>query len=1299
MKDLYAYSFIGKLILVMSLLIGSGQSTQAQDIFELDSLALSSADLSGEYCLKMNDNNYMLPVAEASAATNSAQPISKLVISKIPNSELYEIKWNDLYMNYSHSWDLRFNAESTNSDWQIELNPTLNTVQFRRGTDNTKYVKYEGGNFYQDGGSGNNVNFELWNVTGIAGSIETPEPELKGLSDLALNVDDISGNYVIQYNETSFMGFAGAALTPTTSEPLYAFDFTRLEDGTYTIGAGDWRALYTHNWELQFGVAPEADHTWIVTVVNQDTVTIQRNDGSGNYIKIEGDAFYQDAGSNSEIHFRLRSTDPNAHITSLTNLIANANELVSNSTSSDYVAGAYDEFVLAIANAQSVLDNAESHTVEEVNAARSSLESAMDTFLASRVTTDFNALNTLIAEAEALVAKADTVAYQEGALTAFSAAIDAAQVIADEPTSTQEEADAAVVDLQEAIDAYNAAEIIPVDFGLLNTHIAEAEALVEKADSVAYQEGALAALESAIGEAQAIADEPNSTQEEVDSAIIDLLAAIGAFNDAEIIPADFTQLNSLIAEAEEIAANAVAEDFIDGAIELLTGSIDSAQVVADNPVAAQDVVDDAISELQVAIEEFLASRAIKIYEIERNTLSAADLSGTYCIKTSAGTFMLPLEGVNPASNSSQPIEKLEIVKLDIDTADLYHVIWNDLYMNYTHDWNLQFSKDSVSNAWQLDLNATNNTVSFRRGTDNTKYIKYEGGAFYHDGSGADFELWTVLGVGGQVETPRPKLMGAYDIILDAADLSGEYIIQYDEMNYMGFETSSLVSATDEPMFVFDLDLQADGSYEINAGDWGAVHSHVFNLQFTILPEEFNTWLIKVVGGDTVTIQRNDGSGNYIKFQGGDFYQDADSTAQVHFRLRTNDPARHLTNLGNVLAEANIILDGYASEEFTEGAYATFEQAVADAQAVLDDGENFTIEQVNTQASELAAAIEFIWDALIPIDYSELDSLIAVAVEVQQTSLVEYFEEGALETFSTAIDAAKVVASNTTAKQVEVDEALEILQAALVALESARLPTNFDDLTSLIAAANAVLDEANLDDYAANAAITLQLSIEEAESTANNADASQAEVDLSVTKLQFAIDVFKGSLLPAVLTLSGELAFEPLKLGESSSLTFTITNDGVDTLKVTSITTPSGFKVDKTEASLTKGASTTVTVTFSPTSSRIFGGDLNVKSNVGEASIVVSGEGESEPVLGLDDHVNLSYGPNPVLDILTISLPKYEHAKPVTVKIIGFDGQVLITKVIEYGDKTEVDLSQLARGLYLLQLDNGVPVLTKKIVKN
>lgn len=137
---------------------------------------------------------------------------------------------------------------------------------------------------------------------------------------------------------------------------------------------------------------------------------------------------------------------------------------------------------------------------------------------------DFDELNIAINEALALTEKNNI--YTDDSYSAFTKALEAAQKVAAEPLSSQEEIDAAEKALSDAMDALVIDENKLADKTALQTALETAKS-VEKGK---HTETAWNALQEAIADAQSVYDDIYATQAEVKAATKALNTAVTLFN-------------------------------------------------------------------------------------------------------------------------------------------------------------------------------------------------------------------------------------------------------------------------------------------------------------------------------------------------------------------------------------------------------------------------------------------------------------------------------------------------------------------------------------------------------------------------------------------------------------------------------------------------------------------------------------------------------------------------------------------------------------------------------------------------
>ena len=198
---------------------------------------------------------------------------------------------------------------------------------------------------------------------------------------------------------------------------------------------------------------------------------------------------------------------------------------------------------------------------------------------------DKTALNAAIAEAETL----DEEAYTSGTWAALEEALEAAKTVAEDTDSTQSEVDEATENLKNAMDAL----VERGDKTALNELIAEAEAL----DEEVYTSGTWAAFEEALEAAKAVAADADALQDAVDEAADALREAL----DALVERGDKTALNSLIAEADELAE----EDYTTGTWATFADALENAKTVAEDADATQTEIDEAKAALAEAMENLI----------------------------------------------------------------------------------------------------------------------------------------------------------------------------------------------------------------------------------------------------------------------------------------------------------------------------------------------------------------------------------------------------------------------------------------------------------------------------------------------------------------------------------------------------------------------------------------------------------------------------------------------------------------------------------------------------------------------
>lgn len=202
--------------------------------------------------------------------------------------------------------------------------------------------------------------------------------------------------------------------------------------------------------------------------------------------------------------------------------------------------------------------------------------------------------------------------------------------------------------------------------------------------------------------------------------------------------------------------------------------------------------------------------------------------------------------------------------------------------------------------------------------------------------------------------------------------------------------------------------------------------------------------------------------------------------------------------------------------------------------------------------------------------------------------------------------------------------------------------------------------------------------------------------LSIEKA-FTITVTDGPD-PAINVTPGSLIFEATALGLTTSMDLTIENTGDGPLEVSAIETPDGFAAGQQALSVAAGAEGMVSISFSPTEQKTYEGELIVRSNAGDVTAMVSGEGAiitsiDEPRLTTDQ---VSTYPNPASDQVTIELPAWPNAD-FSLMVYDRSGTNITDMTAKPGSTVQLKVSGWSPGLYLLRVSSNQGSITKPII--
>lgn len=295
-------------------------------------------------------------------------------------------------------------------------------------------------------------------------------------------------------------------------------------------------------------------------------------------------------------------------------LVASAESLQQGDKSDELFKAVQD----AISAAKSVLEN-EQATQAEVDSAMMALEKAVSAF--NGVEGDKTFLGILIESADKIAQeKKSDEQYQT-----LKDVITAAVAVYDKSDATQEEIDAALTALKNAL----------ADFDEAKGDKTYLQGLIDKAKT--YEQGKKSneqfkALQDAIALAEKTLANEAAEQGDVDDALEALETAMRVFTEAK---GDKTGLKALI----ESAKNVEQGNKTDEAYAILQSAIAEAEAVLNNADAEQGDVDDALSELKNALANFEESEDISVVEQAKKAASElASKAGSTFDKTGISTI-------------------------------------------------------------------------------------------------------------------------------------------------------------------------------------------------------------------------------------------------------------------------------------------------------------------------------------------------------------------------------------------------------------------------------------------------------------------------------------------------------------------------------------------------------------------------------------------------------------------------------------------------------------------------------------
>ncbi|WP_141503875.1 S-layer homology domain-containing protein [Paenibacillus luteus] len=954
--------------------------------------------------------------------------------------------------------------------------------------------------------------------------------------------------------------------------------------GTTLTEAG--QALTEHTAGTNAGQTSEGDRSALQTAID---AARQIYNQAGNYRQDELDvaAAELDAAMDTFMAAIIPAGDP----TALGNTLANAQQAMTDHPQGTNVgqtsSGTLIALQTAINMAQQILQNASQYSQSQLDAAVSSLSSAIQAFEAAIIGPgNPTALGAAITVAEQAMADhphgTGVGQTSTGDRSALRAAINAAQVIVDDALNqTQAQLDAATSLLNAAITAFQQA-IVPVgDSSMLNMRLTNAgQALTNHPEGTGVGQAAASdrsTLQAAIDAAQAIADDAlNQTQGQLDAAVADLETAMDTF-EAAIIPAgDATELEDLLVDAAETLANHLEGTGVGQATvsdrSTLQAAINAAQAIADDALnQTQGQLDAAVADLETAMATFEAAiiPAGDATNLEDLLVDAAETLADHPEGTGVGQASAnDRSALQAAINAAQAIadDALNQTQAQLDAAvsslSLAIQAFNDAIIGPGNPTALGaaiiVAEQAMADHPQgtgVGQTSTGDRGALGTAIDTARQIRDNAGDYTESqldaavadletamatfeaaiipaGDATDLEGLLVnvtqtladhlegIGVGQATASDRSTLQAA---------INAAQAIAADALNQTQGQLDAAVADLETAMATFEAVI-------IPAGDATDLKDLLVDAAQTLTNHPEGTSVGQATASDRSALQAAINAAQAIaddalnQTQG----QLDVAVAELETALDTFEaaiiPAGDATDLKDLLVDAAQTLtdhpEGTSVGQATASDRSTLQAAINAAQAIADDALKQTQDQLDAVVSSLSLAIQAFNVAIIgPGDPKALGAAIIVAEQVMaehpQGTGVGQTSTGDRGALGTALDKARQIRDNASDyTQNQLDAAVSSLSSAIQAFKAAIIgPGNSTALGVAITVAEQAMAEhpqgTGVGQTSTGDRGALGTALDKARQIRDNAsDYTQNQLDAAVADLETAMDTFEAAIIPA-----------------------------------------------------------------------------------------------------------------------------------------------------------------------------------------
>ena len=172
----------------------------------------------------------------------------------------------------------------------------------------------------------------------------------------------------------------------------------------------------------------------------------------------------------------------------------------------------------------------------------------------------------------------------------------------------------------------------------------------------------------------------------------------------------------------------------------------------------------------------------------------------------------------------------------------------------------------------------------------------------------------------------------------------------------------------------------------------------------------------------------------------------------------------------------------------------------------------------------------------------------------------------------------------------------------------------------------------------------------------------------------------------VISITGDLSFGEVTVGQTSTKTLTISNSGNSELSVSDISLPADFSADQMSFIVSSGQNQHVKIAFSPQTNQVYSDIITLTSDAtsGPNTIMINGEGVLDDKILKTNHDAKNEPicfPNPTKGGMVVK-PEFQFYQ---ISVLDIHGKMVFMEKnsSEFEEKMNIDLNTLDRGVYFL----------------